>query len=133
MDLARDGALRAELEAARAWGVSWRRFCGWEPARTTIYEYDDAGRLVRSITRVESEWDDLDRQAALTLAEFEADLCPGCRRPMAETTSPDHEFSYRAGHAIRCHRCTATARASEAYEDSPVSSALFIPIEFEGD
>lgn len=33
-----------------------RRLHGWEPAETTEYEYDESGRLLRSVTTREPEW-----------------------------------------------------------------------------
>lgn len=124
----KDGQLSLEMDTARAWGVSWRRFHGWEPARTTVYEYDDAGRLVRSVTTVEPEWDGPERRAAMALLVFESGLCPGCRQPLAETTRPEREFAYKAGQAIRCHRCTAMEQAHAKYENAPAPGALLIPI-----
>lgn len=128
MDLADNPGLRAELEAARSWGVSLRRFSGWEPDSVTTYEYDPDGRLVRTVTTVDPEWDGAERDNALALAAYEADLCPGCRRPMAETTDPANEARYVADAAIRCHCCTAQDSARKAYEESPSPSALFIPV-----
>jgi hypothetical protein len=133
VDLVSNPGLRAELAAARAWGVSWRRFSGWEPATTTTFEYDDAGRLAKSVTTVEPEWDGAERDTALALAAYEADLCPGCHRPMSETTARENQKAYVAGAPIRCHCCTASQRAAEDYEKSPQPQALFIPVELRGD
>ena len=47
-----------------------KRFTGWEPA--TVYEYDDAGRLVAS--QPEVEWDDTERAWMLALEEYRSDL-----------------------------------------------------------
>ena len=113
--------------------MSPRRFLGWAPQVTTVHEYDDAGRMVRSVTTSEAEWDDDARDAAVALAAYEADLCPGCRQPLAETTDPAREDRYTAGLAVRCHRCTATERAGEKYQDSPQPGALLIPVEYRED
>jgi len=125
-----DPALRGMLEAARAWNVSPRRFLGWEAAAVTTYEYDLTGRLIRSVTLPEAEWDQDDRDLALSLLAYEAELCPGCRQPLAQTTAAGNEYRYRSGPAIRCHRCTASQQAAAAYQDSPSPEALFIPVEF---
>jgi hypothetical protein len=125
MDLADDPALRAAIEAARAWGVPLSRFLGREPA--TVHHYDASGRLVRS-TR-ESEWTADDREAAMALLAYEADLCPGCRQPLAETTLAGNEERYVASVAARCHRCTAVAIVSEKVQDRPHASALLIGVE----
>lgn len=132
MDLAGDPQLRAVVETARAWGVSPRRFVGWEPCQTTTYEYDLAGRLIRSVTTVEAEWDDEQRELVFALQAYEADLCPGCRQPLNETTRTENEGRYIPGPAIRCHRCTAADQASKTYENSPAPHALLIPIKLNG-
>jgi hypothetical protein len=93
-----------------------------------VHEYDGRGLLVRSTTTTEPEWDDEARDAAFALLLYEANLCPGCRQPLAETTKPEHEFAYRAGQAIRCHRCTAIDRAHTKYESAPTPGALLIPV-----
>lgn len=55
-------------------------FYGQTPTYETTYEYDDDGRLTRSVTRqVESEWDDDWRDLALELDEYDSDSCRGCR------------------------------------------------------
>ncbi len=127
-DVAGDPELRAELEAARAWGVSWRRWCGWEPTRTTTYEYDPDGRLVRAVTTTEAEWDDEQRAAAYALRDYEAGLCPGCGGVLAETTRPENEFRYKELETARCHRCVGTEVVQASYEGDPHLSALLFHI-----
>ena len=122
--VAEDPGLRQTLQAARAWGVSPSRFLGREPAVRHIVAN---GLVVRS--EPEPEWTDDDRDAALALQAWEADLCPGCRQPLAETTLPEREDLYVPGPAIRCHRCTASERGAERYKDSPQRSALMIPVD----
>lgn len=115
------GRHRAEIEAARAWGVSRRRFLGWEPKRLTTYEHDDDGRLVRSVTEVEPEWTDKERAWAFALIEEEADTCSGCGQLLSETTRPEAEGGYDAG-AVRCHACTQVHKAQAPYvEHDPMS------------
>jgi hypothetical protein len=121
--------LRQMLHAARSWGVSPRRFLGWEPARTTVYEHNAAGRVVRSSVIQEPEWSDEDREMAMALASYEADLCGGCGHHLGETTRPENEGMYRARLPIRCHRCTASLEAQSTYQNTTHPEALMIPIE----
>jgi hypothetical protein len=123
--LAADSGLRAAVEAARGWGVPLSRFMGREPA--TVHHYDVSGRCVRSVR--EPEWTAADRDAAIALLAYEADLCPGCRQPLAETTLAENEERYVASVAARCHRCTAVAIVQEQVEDRPHASALLIGVE----
>lgn len=108
--------------------MSWRRWNGWEPTRVTRYDYDEDGRLAAAVTEVDAEWDDESRGMALALAEYEAGLCPSCRRPLIETTDKRHEDRYIAEPAVRCHCCTATEQASKAYAESPAPGALLVPV-----
>lgn len=127
-DLAADDALRRVVQAARAWGVSPGRFLGREPARRTVYHYDQAGRLLAAETLVEPEWTDYDRALALALADFEAESCPGCGHPLAETTDPEAEYRWTPGPAIRCHRCTAAYQARDIHATSPQPQALHFTV-----
>lgn len=122
-----DAGLRAVLKAARTWGISPRRFLGWEPIVTHGHVYD-CGRLVRTVVTTEVEWDEENRNLAMALAMYEADLCPGCSQPMSETTKRENEGLYVAERAIRCHWCTASHMASEMYAESPQPRALFVPV-----
>lgn len=128
LDLEHDPVTRAEIMAARAWGVSWSRFSGQEPISVTTYHYDDAGHLIGAATVREPEWTDQDREAAIALQEYEAGLCPGCQEPMSETTDPANEGRYRTDLPIRCHRCTMAEIARDVHQDKPQASALFVPI-----
>jgi hypothetical protein len=127
VDLAGDPGLRAELEAARAWGVPWRRWAGWEPTEVTTFEYDDAGRLIRAETVREAEWGELDRGAAMALAEYEAGLCSGCRHPLVETCLPENEERYVGEVTGRCHRCTALEILREKVADGVERKAMMQP------
>lgn len=118
-----DPGLRHALETARAWQVRPSVFLG-DPSVTT-HEHDAAGRLVRSTA---AGWSAEDRDLALALNDYEAGLCGGCRAPLDETTAAEAEDAYIPGLAVRCHRCTASERASEFYRESPQPSALMIPI-----
>lgn len=104
--------------------MSVKRLNGWEPTEVTTYEYDDAGRVTRTITRRESEWDESERQWALALLEFEASKCPGCGGVWEETTDPKSEGRWNVPPPVRCHRCTALAVAQHG-EKYHHASALF--------
>lgn len=124
-----DAGLRAVLKAARTWGVSPRRFMGWEPQVTYGHVYESGtGKLMRTVVTTEPEWDDETRSLAMAFAMYEADLCPGCNQPMSETTKAEHDGAYVAGQAVRCHFCTVNHMASDMYSDAPQSQALFIPV-----
>jgi hypothetical protein len=122
--LRNDPGLRAVVETARAWGVSPRRFSGWEPAVTVTPLQGGGWRVVR-----EPEWDDESQELALALAAYEADLCPGCRQPLSETTLPEREGRYKAQLAVRCHRCTASSIGADVYAETPHAQALLLPVE----
>jgi hypothetical protein len=97
---------------------------GWEAAEITVYEYDQGGRLARSVTSRESEWDDEQRAWMRALAQYEAGLCHRCGTELAESTDPLHDpdnphgtHVYRPSKAMRCHACTALMQAAEAFEN----------------
>lgn len=113
-DPASDVQLREELLAAREWGVSHRRYCGWEPVRTTTYEYDPDGWLVRAVTTMEPEWDDEQREMAQALRRYEATLCPGCGGDLHETTDPANEYGYVRHGPPRCLKCQMIEMYQEA-------------------
>ena len=89
-----------------------------------MYEYDDAGRLVRS--KAESEWDEGEQTVMLALQAYRSALCPLCGGPIAVCTAPENELKYKGGLPIRCHATTARDIAMEPYRDQPHSSALMI-------
>ena len=75
---------------AREWGVSPRRFYGWEPAE--VYTFLDAnGQPTTSdkastvVVERESEWDDFARSAATGLRQYENTTCPSCHGHMSKT------------------------------------------------
>lgn len=70
--------------------------------------------LGRIPKRHEALWLDEDRQWAIALLAYEADLCSGCGHPRSESTEAHNEFAYR-GSAIRCHACATVARSSERF------------------
>ena len=99
-----------------------KRFHGWEPS--TIYEYDDGGRLVAS--RPEQEWDDGEQTVMLALQAYRATLCPLCGGHISVCTAPENETKFKGGLPIRCHATTARSIAMEPYRDQPNNQALMI-------
>ncbi len=80
----------------------------------TSYEYDDAGRLVRSTTVVESEWDEQAQNEVLALLRVESMTCSGCGGWLPETTTVDAE-GWVVEPPHRCGRCTALAIAQDRH------------------
>lgn len=122
--------LRAAVEVARSWGVSPSVFFGAGTQAVTTYEYDDLGRLLRSVTVHESSWRDEDRDLAYALAEWENGLCPGCGGELADTMNRDHEGAYVADRERLgiCWRCAGQATAGREFEKHPHAHAFLIPV-----
>lgn len=99
--------------------MSVKRLLGWEPQQVTEHEYDDAGRLVRSVTSVEVEWDDEQRAWMLALAEADAQSCDGCGGWLPHTTSIEMSDGFVADHPLRCHRCEALSVRRKSVSDKP--------------
>lgn len=118
-----DPYLRAVIKAARGYGISPRRFLGWEP-KITIREYP--GRMIH---QSEPEWDEETRAVVLAYEMWERELCTGCGHPYASTTDPENEGRYRVKAPIRCHACTAREIAAEAFAEVPQSSALLFQVD----
>jgi hypothetical protein len=99
---------------------------GWEPKRTTTFEYDDAGRVVRSVETTEAEWDPESYALLAALADYEAALCPRCGEPLvecrdagADPNNPRATHRYVAKIQGRCHACDALVVKQRAdLEDS---------------
>lgn len=85
-----------------------------------MYEYDEeSGRLVRSVTTHDAEWTDEDLAWAQAKRRNDADACPKCGLPLAETTDPDNEGEYEAPLPSRCHACTPREHRMDEYRESP--------------
>jgi hypothetical protein len=126
MDLAGNPGLRADLQAARAWGVSPSRFYGRQAVSVTTYEYDDArGRLVRSVTTSDPDWTDEDRELAWALQAYDSQSCPGCGGHLPDTTAPEREGAY-ATSSMLCHRCVAVEGEQHRYRKHPHPLALIV-------
>lgn len=68
--------------------MSYSRFRGDAPSSETTYEYDDAGRLVRSVTTADPDWTPTDRGLALALLAERAETCGQCGHPMSVCRDP---------------------------------------------
>jgi len=102
--------IRAEVEAAEKLGISYKRFKGWEPA--TVYEYDDAGRMVSS--RPEVEWDETEQAWMVALAAYRREeICPLCGWPREVCQAAETEWGVTVPAPTRCHITTAIRRAQE--------------------
>lgn len=89
------------------------------------YEYDDDGRLIRSVTTREPEWDEQERAWFLALAEFESRPCPNCGRPTSVCTDPASEGRWAVPPPMRCYPTTAILEARKPYDErSPQPQAL---------
>lgn len=72
------------------------------------------------------EWDDTERGWMTALAEYEADICPGCGGLLSETTHPDSDGAYVIEPAARCHKCTVlTIARHNIAESNPQPEAMF--------
>lgn len=83
---------------------------------------------MRSTTTREAEWDEQERAWFLSLAQYEAELCPLCGRPMAVCTAPEAEWDVAVPSPTRCHYSTAVAQARTAYEKSPNNGSLMFTV-----
>ena len=72
-------------------------------------------------------WTEDDREWAMALLAYEADLCE-CGQPRSESTLTDNEFAY-ATEPLRCHACRAIARGAEPFtETATASQGLLISV-----
>lgn len=91
---------------------------GWEPTEFHAHEYDDAGRLIRTIVTREPEWDDHERAKMQALTEYEAKVCDCGFHESVADTDPDLELVFRT-----CPVCAGTAqqmRVIAAQDDKAV-------------
>ncbi|MFB4285706.1 hypothetical protein ACBJ59_61340 [Nonomuraea sp. MTCD27] len=106
------------MKLARAYQIPRSKLLGREPREVTVFEYDDADRLVRAITVREPEWLEEDRDWALADLDDQASRCPnGCGMPLEDTTHPDNEGAYVADEPPRCHACAAVTAKKKAVGD----------------
>lgn len=72
-----------------------------------MYEYDEEGRVARTVSQSEPEWNDDDRADMEALAALESDECSGCGHPLSETTTSNFYEDYEVPAPRRCQACTA--------------------------
>jgi YD repeat-containing protein len=84
-----EAGLRRRVETAERLGIPPSQLDGREPAEVTEYEYDEQGRLVRSVTTREPRYTEQDRAELLALAIYREGLCPRCGRPLDVCTAPE--------------------------------------------
>lgn len=101
------------MEAAYNLGISVKRLDGWEPAEEHVHEYDGNDRLIRTVVRRESEWDDEQRGWMQAWLLYKANVHEPCGTYLPDATAPEAEEAWVAELPIRCHVCT---RRSEAYK-----------------
>lgn len=103
-------------------GIAVKRLDGWEPVTVAEHEYDDDGRLIRTVTRREPEWDEESRTWAEAWLVYKSQIHEACGHYLPDSTEAAAE--YEVGDATRCHACTARSIAFKRYEDSPQNDAL---------
>lgn len=111
---------RDRLRVAQSWGVSPRRYNGWEPQRVAVYEYEyDAwgrrGKLLRVTEVAESEWDDDTRDLAEALSEYDGECCPGCG--FHESVIEDFDNRHFTFDERECPVCAAQSRYGRVVAD----------------
>ena len=112
--VAADATLRADIETARALGISLRRFLGWEPRTLTTH----AGATVR-----EPEYDAWERAIQVAYDGWRHSLCSDCGQPLQESlldekVPPDQRPRYRASFT-QCRACEVLelSMAKQAEDD----------------
>lgn len=95
-----------------------------------MYRYNRRGQVVEATTTRESEWDAEQQATMVAYVEYRSLLHEACGGYLPETTDAANEDAYRVSAAHRCHKCTAIARGSKPYVNSPQSSALLFPVEY---
>jgi hypothetical protein len=121
MDVASDPTLRAYLKAARAWGVSPSIFMGAK--HVTTHEYNSHGQMVKSVTT--PEWTAEDRDLAMQLSLYEAQLCPEGHY-IPESAAADAEEDFESVVEGLCHACVAEHQAAKRWEDHKHPYALLV-------
>lgn len=91
---------------------------GREPRSWTTYEYDEHGRVARSVTEREPLWTDEDRAWHLAYYAEVAEVCPGCGLPLDECRDPKSAGKWRVVEN-QCEAC----RIGEAHADNEAESA----------
>ena len=104
-------------------GVAPRRLMGWEPAEVTTCEYDSAGRMLRSVTVREPEFDAdslasllMNRAASLRARGSHGHLLSEAMDPKADPSSWDAEYRYVAVGPRKDHAQAAIDAARKEME-----------------
>jgi hypothetical protein len=118
------------VEAAHALGISVKRLDGWEPLQRTEYEYDRNGRMVASTTVREQEWDEEQQSLMLALHAYRANVHEACGHYLPDAT--EGEDDWVTDDPIRCHACTARARAYTRYSENHHPEALLFAVRRKG-
>jgi hypothetical protein len=84
--------------------------------------------LGRVVGEGEPLWLPEDTEEVLAYLREKAQLCPGCGQPRENTMDPEAEGQWRS-RALRCHACTAKARAAEQFAQAKAPSGLYFTVE----
>jgi hypothetical protein len=90
----------------------------------TVYHRDEAGQVTHSETTSDPEWTDEDVAWHKAFLRWQKDQCPGCGLQLSETTEMhDGEpvRSYTVPLPVRCHACTALAKAQDKHSKHKVA------------
>lgn len=113
-------------------GVSPRRLSGWEPIEVHECEYDDEGRLVRTIVQREPEFDenDLEMLTAHMLIKMDTGQYG---ESISEATSEKADPTYTGADAVRYsagyrinHAVAAVDLLRENTKDLPKGAEFFV-------
>lgn len=104
---------------------------GREPVQTTDYEYDEDGRLRRSICTSEPRWTEQDRAEVLAYEYYQSLFCPcGCGLKFEDTTSNEEKGPQFRASFITCRARMAVidqqdeaAKAQSPYDRARLWSA----------
>lgn len=92
----------------------------------TTYEYGKKGRVVRTVSVREPEWDDEQRGWMLALSEYRASLCPcGCGYLSDETRGAANEDRFTVPPPYRCYARDAMVEAQEAFKNPRPQAVLW--------
>jgi hypothetical protein len=122
--MAAERDFRARVELAERLGVPPSQLDGREPESTTVHEYDDAGRIVRSTTTAESRYTEQDRAELLAIAVYRDGLCSVCGGPATECQSHEATGPKFKPSRLRCRRSDAVLVAKSALQNTDRPEAL---------
>lgn len=109
--------------------MSPSRLDGWEPAETSTFEYDDAGRVVRVVTVREAEFSAEDVEWLLASRRRSRIPRGSHGVPLAEATNPTFQYDWEVGLPVTDFVHKKLAAAKEAYRkqypDADMGSLIF--------